>query len=64
MMFSFLDIWSFKEGSKGFDILSFDFDREDEIVFSLFGIAWDEDEIYIDLFWKCFTFKRKNTQLN
>jgi hypothetical protein len=43
----------------GFQLLSFDTYREDEMVYSLIGFAYDrEDKIFeLDIFWKCFEFK-------
>lgn len=58
MNFSILEFWKW-ERTFGFGILTLDTGREDEMEHSLFGFCWDweEKELQVDLFWKCFTFK-------
>lgn len=58
MNFELLSFWN-HEISIGFLILSFDFDRDDDMIYGLFGFSYNKEEraLQFDIFWKCIEFK-------
>lgn len=59
MEFSLLTFWG-NQITLGFELLAFDFDKEDGTIYSLIGFSYDKEYklLEVDILYACFEFKR------